>query len=125
MRRSLLFVIAFLSCTLVHAATFIVSNTNDSGAGSFRQALTDANATPGPDTITFAIPGPGVHTIAAASFWPQITEQVTIDGYTQPGASAGTNAFPAPLNPVLQIELTGIQNQLNIASTAAGTAIRG
>jgi hypothetical protein len=125
MRRSWLFVIAFLSCTLVHAATFIVSNTNDSGAGSFREALNNANANVGPDTITFAIPGSGVHTIAAASFWPTITDPVTIDGYSQPGASVGTNAFPLPINAVPQIELTGIQNQLNIANTAGGTVIRG
>jgi hypothetical protein len=32
-------------------ATFTVTNTNDSGAGSLRQAMTDANATPGTDTI--------------------------------------------------------------------------
>ena len=33
---------------------FVVANANDSGAGSLRQALTDAAALPGPDTITFA-----------------------------------------------------------------------
>lgn len=109
----------------VNAATFTVINTNDSGVGSFRQAVLNANATPGADTIAFAIPGAGLHTITAASFWPQITEQVTIDGYTQPGSSAGTNAFPLPLNPVLQIELNGIQNQLNIGAGASGTVIRG
>ena len=38
------------------AATFIVTNTNDSGAGSLRQAITDANASPGTDTIAFNIP---------------------------------------------------------------------
>src|SRR5687768_5316220 len=38
------------------ARTFTVDNT-DSGVGSLRQAITDANNTPGEDTITFA---PGV-----------------------------------------------------------------
>jgi hypothetical protein len=33
-----------------------VINTNDSGTGSLRQALLDANARSGPDTIRFAIP---------------------------------------------------------------------
>ncbi len=123
--RVVTFMVALLTSMFVDAATFTVINTNDAGAGSFRQAIIDANASPGADVIAFNIPGAGVHTITAASFWPQITEQVTIDGYTQPGSSAGTNAFPLPINAVIQIELTGVQNQLNIASTAAGTVIRG
>ena len=45
------------------AATFSVVNANDSGAGSLRQALLDANDWPGEDGIIFAIPGTGVHTI--------------------------------------------------------------
>jgi hypothetical protein len=49
--------------TSVPAATFIVNNVNDSGTGSFRQAIVQANNTPGPDTITFQIPGTGVQTI--------------------------------------------------------------
>lgn len=35
------------------AATFTVTNTNDSGAGSLRQAITDANTAAGADTIVF------------------------------------------------------------------------
>ena len=38
------------------AATFQVSNTADSGAGSLRQAVADANATTVADTINFSIP---------------------------------------------------------------------
>ena len=49
------------------AATFTVTNTNDSGAGSLRQAILDANANPGLDTIAFNIPGSGVHTITPPS----------------------------------------------------------
>src|SRR5688572_12309992 len=36
----------------VHAANFSVTNGNDSGAGSLRQALADAEAAAGADTIT-------------------------------------------------------------------------
>lgn len=36
-------------------ATFTVTNTNDSGPGSLRQAVLDANTSPGLDTITFNI----------------------------------------------------------------------
>jgi hypothetical protein len=47
------------------AATFTVSNTNDSGAGSLRQALSDvANTTGGPHTIVFSIPAGSVITIS-------------------------------------------------------------
>ena len=38
-----------------HSATFTVTNTAPAGAGSLRQALLDANASAGPDTIAFAI----------------------------------------------------------------------
>src|SRR5467141_4130270 len=74
------------------AATFPVINTNDSGAGSLRQAITDANTTAGADTITFNISGAGVHTITPLTALPNITEAVTIDGYSQPGSSMNTLA---------------------------------
>jgi uncharacterized repeat protein (TIGR01451 family) len=65
-------------------ATFTVTNTNDSGAGSLRQAILDANAAPGLDLIAFNITAPS-RTIAPASPLPEITDPVTIDGTTQPG----------------------------------------
>ncbi len=78
---------------LVTAATFTVINTNDSGAGSLRQAITDANgAGAGPHTIAFDIPGSGVQTITLLSALPALTISsggVTIDATTQPGY-AGT-----------------------------------
>src|SRR2546423_15144192 len=39
------------------AATFTVTNTGDSGAGSLRQAIADANALAGGDPINFSLPG--------------------------------------------------------------------
>src|SRR5260370_25571463 len=59
-------------------STFIVKNTNDSGADSFHQAILDANNNPGPDTIAFNIPGGGVHTISLTSVLPQITDPVLV-----------------------------------------------
>jgi len=71
------------------ATGFSVTNTNDSGSGSLRQAITDANAAgPGPHTITFNIAGSGAHTIALASSLPVIAVSggvLTVDGTTQPG----------------------------------------
>jgi hypothetical protein len=55
---------------------FVVTNTNDSGPGSLRQAILDANATDNadgsPDLITFAIPGPGPHTITPLTPLPAV-----------------------------------------------------
>lgn len=76
------------------AATFTVDNTVDPGDGTcgspgctLREAITEANANPGADTIVFNITGAGVHTITPTSALPDLTEAVTIDGYTQSGAS--------------------------------------
>ncbi len=70
-------------------AVYSVTNTNDSGAGSLRQAILNANANPGADTIDFSIAGVGVQIIALASDLPAITESVALDATTQAGY-AGT-----------------------------------
>ncbi len=72
------------------ATTFTVINTNDSGAGSLRDALLTANVTPGANTIAFNIPGTNVQTIAPLTALPTITNTLTIDGYTQPGSQPNT-----------------------------------
>lgn len=73
-------------------------NVNQSGLQcSLRAAIQTANAKEGPDEIKFNIPGGGVQTISPATNLPAITEQVTIDGTSQPGYS---NAAP-------MIELAG------------------
>jgi hypothetical protein len=77
------------------AATFTVTNVADSGPGSFRQAIIDANATVGIDTINFSI-GSGHKQIIPTSSLPGIIHPVIIDATSQPGYSG------APL-----IELSG------------------
>jgi parallel beta-helix repeat protein len=72
------------------ATILTVSNTNDAGAGSLRQALTDANAAPNLNAIRFDISGACPRTITLASLLPDITQPVTIEGYTQPGSSRNT-----------------------------------
>jgi hypothetical protein len=61
------------------AAGFTVTNLADSGAGSLRQAIDDANLAPGADTITISSTG----VIALTSGELEITDDVTITG---PGA---------------------------------------
>lgn len=64
----------------------VVTNTNDSGAGSLRAAIQFANAQSGASTISFAIPGAGPHTITLSSILPNLTANgLTIDGTTQSG----------------------------------------
>jgi len=133
-RRSVLAVLLFapfvLSSASAGAGTFTVTNTNDSGAGSLRQAMLDANANAGDDVITFNIPGGGVHTITPASALPGATE-VTIDGYTQPGSSANTNAPDQGTNAVIVIEIDGTNTGITQGSAVfiigppGGTTIRG
>jgi hypothetical protein len=89
------------------AATFTVTTTADSGVGSLRQAILDANAAAGADTIAFNIVGGGVHTIALATELPDITDPVMVDGYTQSGSSPNTNDTSQGLNTVLRIEIDG------------------
>jgi len=82
-------------------------NSAGDGPCTLRAAIQQANAGAGPDAVEFNISGPGPHTIQPVSALPTITDAVTIDGFTQPGASANTIAFPGGLDSVLQVELDG------------------
>jgi parallel beta-helix repeat protein len=68
-------------------ATFTVTNTNSSGAGSLRQAILNANASPGADTIAFNIGGAGVHVLLPTTALPALTGPTAVRGATQPGFS--------------------------------------
>ena len=101
--------------SIASAAVFIVTNVNDSGAGSLRQAILNANANPGLNTINFNIPGSGVQTIAPTNALPDITNAVVINGFSQPGSSA--NSLATADNSVHLIRLDGYQCQ---GSSVAG-----
>jgi CSLREA domain-containing protein len=120
--------------------TYTVDSTADTNTGAcnpatandctLRDAITAANANSGADTIDFNIPGTGVHTItSSASALPTINDPVTIDGYSQPGASANTQTLGQGDNAVLLIELTGSQSALTVSGGAttggSGSTIRG
>ncbi len=111
--------------TIGAATTYTVTSTADSGAGTLRQAILDANAHAGPDTIAFSIVGSGVHTISLASALPDITGAVTIDGYTQSGASANTQSTDQGLNTVLQIEVESGGVSPCLVSKSSDVTIRG
>lgn len=97
---------------VAHADTYVVTTIADSGVGSLRQAMLDANAKQTTDgshcarhSITFAIPGTGPHTIQPLSALPKINIPITFDGYTQPGSSENTQTIGS--NAVIAIELDG------------------
>jgi hypothetical protein len=100
-------------------ATIVVTGTGDTiaddGIVTLREAITAANTNAasgdapagdtGLDAIAFNIPGVGVQAITVQSQLPTITDPVTIDGYTQHGASANTLATGS--DAVLRIEVDG------------------
>jgi len=111
---------AIFAASSIPGRTFTVENVNDTGPGSLRQAILDANAynTSEHDTIEFSIPGFGVQTIRPLSPLPVIDDPVLIDGYTQPGASPNTALTGH--NGVLLIELDG-----SLAGITYGLRIQG
>ena len=76
---------------------------------TLRAAIEQANDTDGADTINFNLSGSGVKTIDVGATrlgaLPTIIQQVTIDGYSQPGASPNTLAKGTNAN--ILIELNG------------------
>lgn len=103
----LIFVLVILPSSHAQASplsTFVVTNTQDNGSGSLRKAIKDANTAHG-GTINFNIPGSGVHTIQPLKALPTLNGNITLDGYSQHGASA--NTFTVGDNAVLRIELDG------------------
>ena len=93
-----------------------VTNTNDSGPGSLRQAILSANGSPG-SVISFNI-GNGVQTITPITQLPFVTAAVIIDGSTQPGFT-GT-----PLIEISGAIVSNNGNGLVIDSGAGGSTIR-
>jgi hypothetical protein len=101
----------------VAGATFTVTNTNDSGPGSLRDAINQANQNPGPDLINFNIPGAGPQVIQPLQDLPAISDSVTIDGTTQPGFAG---------SPLVEVNGTNLgADQAALFVTASNSTIRG
>lgn len=101
MRIVILFFLILLT-NFVYSNTFVVTNTNDAGAGSLRQAITNANAYPGSHIINFNIPttdagynsSQGIWTISQTSKLPIITHSnILIDGTSQTVFAGNTNVY--------------------------------
>jgi hypothetical protein len=94
----------------------VVTSPADSGPGSLRQALLDANDAPGENRIEFSLAGPGPHTISVLSPLPSITSPVIIDGESQPGFSG---------SPVLELDGSASEGADGLVITAGSSTVRG
>lgn len=94
----------------VNAATFTVTNTGDSGAGSLRQAINDANTAAGADTIEIAIHSPATIVLSGGEL--SVTSTITINGDPiYPTAITATNlsrVFNGSPNSVLTLNFLNI-----------------
>jgi hypothetical protein len=123
-------IVLCLASTSALSASFVVTNTSDSGTGSLRQAILDANAAAGYDTITFNVPGSGVHTISIETVFPILSDDagVLIDGFTQPGASPNTLAIGNNAALRIEIDASTVTKQFGAAVfilLSSGNTIRG
>ncbi len=107
------------STSSVRGNLFTVTNLNDSGGGSLRQAILEANTNAGNDTINFNISGSKPFSITVASPLPVVSDPLTIDGSTQLGY---TNA------PVVELSGAAILTNavgLQLDAGASGSTVRG
>jgi len=98
---------------------FVVTNTNDSGAGSLRQAILNANATAGTQTISFNITGTAPFTIVPTTPLPVITDPMNIDGRSQPGFSG------APIVEISGANLASVQNVKGLHFSVGNSSLKG
>jgi hypothetical protein len=101
-----------------------VTNTNNSGNGSLRAAISAANANgSGGAIISFDIGSTcGPHVIHLDTALPDLTAEVHIEGYTQPGASKNTFGHSSGNNAAICIVLDGqnlVDDGLSVPSTVA------
>lgn len=118
MKRICLIATALSGCLATAGAAVITVNTVNNvnpGAGqtSLKQALSQVQAG---DAVAFNIPGAGPHVILTPpGGYPYITkDNVTIDGYTQPGSMPNTNSILSPNSAQIKIVLDSRNGEYTI-----------
>jgi hypothetical protein len=116
-------VFAVFMANTITGADFSVINTNNAGPGSLRQAILDANASPGSDRVVFEIPESGALVIKLTSALPSLSESVVVDGFSQPGSRSNelTNSDDA----IRRIQLEGTGSFEGIRLAGGDSVVRG
>jgi hypothetical protein len=106
------------------ASQFTVTTTADSGVGSLRQAVLDANGNAGPDEITFD-PSIDTQTITLTSGQLNVTEALTVTGNGATNTIVDGNASTRIFNVSggVAFTISGATLQHALAATGAGGAI--
>jgi hypothetical protein len=133
--------LALAASATAHATTILVDDAGDTptpGKCTLREAITGAEmnsatggcaagqAGPTVDAIHFAIPGAGLHTITLGSTLPDITDIVTIDGYTQAGSSENTKQVGDDAKLMIEVSGVGLCSCVPMLRIAAsGSRVRG
>lgn len=110
------------------SAGFVVTTVGNSSTGAcagsctLAQAIAAANARAGADTIGFHLLGAGPHQIGAGAL-PALRSDLTIDGYTQPGASVNTD--PVNSNAQLKVELRSDTTLAGLFTCGSHITVRG
>jgi hypothetical protein len=89
------------------ATTYVVTNTSDSGPGSFRQAILDANAGPGGDTITFDPGLAGSAIVLGAPLPPLGRNDTTLEGDLNQDSAPDIALNGAGVPQVLEVSADG------------------
>ncbi|MBW4512023.1 MAG: DUF4347 domain-containing protein [Scytonematopsis contorta HA4267-MV1] len=105
----------------IAANDFVVTNTNDSGEGSLRQAILNANAEAGANTITFAgsvFTDATADTITLTSGQLSVTDAVTIQG-------TGANQLTVSGNSIFRVINASAALTVNDVAITGGNAANG
>ena len=109
---------------------YLVTNTNDSGSGSLRQAILNADAHSGSDSVLFNIPLSDPNYDAASGVWTirpstvySITNQATVLDGTSQARFAGLDTNP--LGPEIEIDGTTSTSHYGIAISGSGNHVKG
>ncbi len=109
---------------------YIVSNTNDSGPGSLRQAMEDADSHAGPDSVLFNIPASDPNYDAASGVWTikpvsvlRLTNQATVVDGTSQARFIGTDTNP--LGPEIAIDGSESPNPYGITISGSHNHVKG
>jgi predicted outer membrane repeat protein len=96
-----------VSVSILENKDLLVTHAGDTGPGSLRQAILNANASPDTSVIEFVFGPTSQPTIRPKTLLPAITQPTIIDGYSHPASRPNTNPAGVAGNAILMIELVG------------------